>query len=86
MPPAAAGAPGELKLAFDSESWVEVKDRSGQVVFAQLNRPGSEQVVRGQPPFDVVVGNAHGVHLTYRGKAIDLAPHTRVDVARVLVE
>jgi len=32
------------------------------------------------------VGNAHGVKLTYQDKAVDLSPHTRVDVARITLE
>jgi cytoskeleton protein RodZ len=37
------------------------------------------------PPFAVVVGNAQGVRLTYDGKPVDLAPHTRIDVARLVL-
>jgi cytoskeleton protein RodZ len=75
-----------LRLSFDDESWVEVKDGAGNVIFSQLNRPGSERVVTGAPPLSVVIGNAHGVKLSYRGKVVDLGPHTRVDVARVVLE
>jgi len=32
------------------------------------------------------VGNASGVELSYRGKPVDLAPHTRSDVARLTLE
>jgi cytoskeleton protein RodZ len=42
--------------------------------------------VSGEPPLDLVIGNAQSVRLIYRGKAVDLAPHTRVDVARVRLE
>jgi hypothetical protein len=33
-----------------------------------------------------VIGNAHGVTLSYRGKPVDLGPHTKVDVARLTLE
>ena len=56
------------------------------VIFSRLNPAGTEQVVTGTPPLDVVVGNAHAVKLMYRNKPVDLAPHTRVDVARVHLE
>lgn len=84
--PAAAPGPGEVKLVFDSESWVEIRDATGVVIFSRLNPAGTEQVVTGEPPLDVVIGNAGSVQLTYRSKAVDLAPHTRVDVARVRLE
>jgi cytoskeleton protein RodZ len=44
---------------------------------------GSEQSIRGAAPFDIVIGNAAAVWLTYHGKPIDLAPYTRQNVARL---
>ena len=76
----------QLHFVFEDESWVEIKDGSGQVIFSQLGRAGSERTVRGSPPLSVVVGNAHGVRLTYREKVVDLGPYTRVDVARMVLE
>jgi cytoskeleton protein RodZ len=81
-----AVARSELRLAFEDESWVEVKDAGGSVIFSQLNQPGSQRTVRGEPPLSLVIGNAHGVKLTYRGRAVDLGPHTKVDVARLVLE
>lgn len=77
---------GELRFNFDRDAWVEVKDASGSIVFSQLSPAGSERVVRGQPPFQLVVGNAGGVKVTYNARTVDLAPHTRTDVARVTLE
>ena len=76
----------QIRMVFEDESWVEVRDGSGDTIFSRLNAPGTERLIRGQPPFVVVVGNAHAVKLLYRGKSIDLGPHTRVDVARVTLE
>jgi cytoskeleton protein RodZ len=75
-----------IRMTFSRESWVEVRDRDGNVIFGQLNPEGSIRVVRGQPPFSLVVGNASGVSLTYNGKTVDLTPHTRTDVARLTLE
>jgi len=76
----------EIRMTFSRESWVEVRDGAGNVIFGQLNPEGSIRVVRGEPPFALVVGNASGVSLTYNGKTVDLAPHTRTDVARLTLE
>lgn len=76
----------ELKLAFNQECWVEIRDRNERVIFSQLNRPGTQQSVSGLPPFSVVLGNAHGVQLTYDDKPVDLAPHTKIDVARLILQ
>lgn len=85
---AAERAPGEqvVRLMFTRESWVEVRDRQGRVIFSQLNAAGSAQAVSGQPPLRLVVGNASGVRVMFNDRLIDLAPHTQVDVARLNLE
>ncbi len=97
LPASAAGAqadpvrppkPGErqVRLAFEQESWVEIRDRDERVIFSQLNRPGTQQFVSGTPPFSIVVGNAQGVRLTYEDRPVDLAGHTKIDVARLILQ
>jgi cytoskeleton protein RodZ len=75
-----------IRMIFEDESWVEVRDGSGATIFSRLNAPGTERVVRGTPPFAVVVGNAHRVKVLYQDRPVDLGPHTRVDVARITLE
>lgn len=75
-----------VRLRFDRESWVEIRDRNGHKIFSQLNPAGTEHAVSGQPPLSLVVGNAVGVRLTYNEQPVDLAPHIKVDVARLTLE
>lgn len=75
-----------VRMVFEQDSWVEIKDRNGNTIFGQLNAAGSRRSVSGEPPLSVVVGNAAGVHLFQGDKSIDLGPHTRVDVARLTLE
>lgn len=75
-----------IRMVFDQESWVEIKDGNGNTVFGQLMSAGSRRSVTGTPPLSVVIGNADGVRLSYQAKDIDLAPHTRVNVARLTLE
>jgi cytoskeleton protein RodZ len=82
--PAIPDAP--LVLAFRDYSWTEVKDRSGRVLLSRMNPGGSTQALAGAPPLDVVIGNAADVTLTWKGKRVDLAPHTRQNVARFTLE
>jgi cytoskeleton protein RodZ len=83
-----APGPGErqVHMVFEQASWVEIRDRSGRAIFSQLNPPGTEQRVNGRPPLAVVVGNAHGVRLTYDERLVNLAVHTKVDVARLTLQ
>ena len=75
-----------LLLTYQGPSWTEIRDRSGQLVISRLVAPGSIEPVKGAPPFDVVLGNAHVVTLVYRGKSVDLSPHTRQNVARLTLQ
>ena len=75
-----------IKFTFDMQSWVEIHDRNGRRIFSQLNAAGTEQEVSGEAPLKLVVGNARGVHLTYNGQPVDLAPYTNVSVARLTLE
>lgn len=77
---------GVLHLEFGEESWVEIKDASGRMLLRQLNPPGSSIDVSGQPPFDVVIGNATQARMTYNGRPIDLTPFIAVTVARFTLE
>jgi cytoskeleton protein RodZ len=80
--------PGEhlVKLKFEREAWVEIRDRSGRRIFSQLNPAGTEQAVSGQPPLTLVVGNAAGVRVTHNDQSVDLAPYIQIDVARLTLE
>ncbi len=75
-----------VRLMFTRESWVEVRDGQGRIIFSQLNPAGTAQAVNGLPPLRLVVGNASGVRLLYNDRPVDLAPHTQVDVARLTLE
>jgi cytoskeleton protein RodZ len=82
--PAAAGS--VLHLEFGDKSWTEIKDASGRMLLRQLNPADSRVDVQGQPPFDVVIGNAVHVRMTYNGRPIDLQPFTDGMVARFTLE
>ena len=83
-PPAANEVP--LTLAFRDYSWTLIKDRSGRVLLARMNPGRTAQSISGTPPLDVVIGNAADVTITWRGARVDLAPYTRGNVARFVLE
>ncbi len=85
-PPAPSAGTGRLRFSFVKDAWVEVRDKFGRVIFSQLSAAGTEQRVEGEPPFAIVVGNAAQVRLEYRGRPVDLAPSTKVEVARLTLE
>lgn len=76
----------QMRFRFDKESWLEVRDRDNKVVFSQRLAAGTEQVLSGQGPLSLTIGYAPGVRVFWHGQAIDLAPHTKGDVARLVLE
>jgi len=84
-PKVASSGPNRLVVRTEGEAWIEIKDSADRMLVSSLNPPGSERVVRGKPPYSLVIGNASTVTVLYDGKPIDLAPHTRQDVARLTV-
>lgn len=75
---------GTQRLVFqlEKEAWLEVRDGAGRLLVASLNAAGTERVVHGRPPFQLVIGNASGVTLTQNGRPVDIKPHIKVEVAR----
>jgi cytoskeleton protein RodZ len=82
----AASGTGQMRAVFDKESWLEVRDRDNRLVFSQRLAAGTEQTLAGAAPLSLVIGYAPGVRLFWQGKSIDLAPHTKGDVARLVLE
>jgi cytoskeleton protein RodZ len=81
-------APGmhRIVLRTEAEAWLEVKDGAGRMLISSLTPAGIERTVRGRAPFEIVIGNASFVKLTYDGTPVDLRPHIKVEVARLTLK
>jgi cytoskeleton protein RodZ len=75
-----------LHFAFADRSWLEVTDANRQVLHSGESPAGSQLTLTGRPPFEMVIGNASKVTLTYGERVVDLVPHTRAEVARLTLE
>jgi len=75
-----------LVLRTEEEAWLEVRDGTGRSLVSSLMPAGSERALRGQPPFQLVIGNAAHVQLIYDGKTVELKPYTRGEVARLTLK
>ena len=86
--PGASSQTAVLRLAFEGESWVEIKDKDGNILSSQINLQGSELRLDGDAPFSLVIGHAASVRLYYKGKQVDLTPHigSLNEVARLTLE
>ncbi|MBV6822300.1 RodZ family helix-turn-helix domain-containing protein [Pseudomonas sp. PD9R] len=85
--PAPAAAPvagqGQVQLQFTADCWTQVTDGTGKVLLSGLKRKGDSVSVSGKPPFAVRLGFARGAQISYNGQAVDVAPFTSGETARL---
>ncbi len=74
-----------LTFQFSEDSWLEVRDASGAVLAYAMMEAGTDLSLEGTPPFEVLLGYAPGVAITYNGQPFDTAPYLRGDVARLRI-
>lgn len=74
-----------LRLDFSADSWVEIRNPGGTVLYSNLNRAGTGLELVGQGPFRILLGYAPGVTLAFEGEPVALAPHTRNNVATLVL-
>ncbi len=80
---AAAAASGAVLLRTSKASWIEAHDARGAILLSRTVLPGESVALDGTLPIRMTIGNASATRLAFRGNAIDLAPSTRDNIARV---
>src|SRR3989338_4687945 len=50
-----------LRLTFDNDSWVEIRDKDDKILSSQINPRGSELRLKDQAPFSLVIARATSV-------------------------
>ncbi|MBL8288181.1 MAG: helix-turn-helix domain-containing protein [Rubrivivax sp.] len=86
---AAGGAPaapvpaGDLVVQCSARTWIEVVDGRGRVLVSRNLEAGESLGLDGLAPLQMVVGNAAATRVSYKGKAVDLEPRARDNVARI---
>jgi len=60
--PRPAATTVRLELQFSQESWVEISDANRRLLFG-LQHEGNRRELVGEPPFNLLIGNARGVTL-----------------------
>ncbi|WP_462322143.1 RodZ domain-containing protein [Halochromatium sp.] len=71
-----------VELSFTGTCWVDIRDSTGEVLlFGEMSR-GDREILGGEPPYSLVIGNAAAAELTVAGQAYDLDAVARGNVAR----
>ncbi|MFI8373046.1 RodZ domain-containing protein [Pseudomonas helleri] len=77
-----AGA-GKVSVQYSADCWTQVTDATGKVLFGGLKRKGENLEVSGKPPLSLRLGFARAAQVTYNGQAVDVAPFTSGETARL---
>lgn len=86
LPEAATNGLAKLEFNANQETWVSVIDAEGKTVYDKIIFAGSRESIEAKPPLNVTVGNAGATSLNMNGKPVDLAPHSRNNIARIKLE
>jgi cytoskeleton protein RodZ len=82
----AVGNRAWLTVSVTDKAWVQVKDKSGAVLFEKMLTANSSDKIEAQPPLFVWLGNAKATSLDYMGKPVDVASKTFNNTARLTLE
>ena len=74
-----------LEFRFSEDCWVEIKSATGASLFSDLGRSGGSLELVGQAPFRILLGYAPGASMSFNAEAVALAPHTRNNVANLVL-
>jgi cytoskeleton protein RodZ len=76
---------GTLLFEFTDECWLEIRAADGQVLYSDLGKPSRALQFTGSGPFSILLGYAPAAKLQLNGEAVALAPHTRNNVATLVL-
>ena len=74
-----------LWFEFSDECWVRVLSTTGENLYSDLNLAGQTLELVGSGPFRILLGYAPGVRMAFNGEPVVLGPHTRNNVANLVL-
>ena len=74
-----------IVLSFTADCWFEIKNVGGEMLHADLGRSEQVREYFGQGPFSIKLGYAQGAAVEFNGASVALAPHTRNNVAKLVL-
>ncbi len=79
-------AASAVVISFSGPCWVDVKGANGSYRWFGNQKAGAKLALGGQAPYTLLLGNASVVSIKVNGEDYDLAPHTRANIARFILE
>lgn len=82
----ATDALATIQIRASDRSWVSITDAKNMNILDKIMVAGVDETVKGEPPLQVVIGNAPNTTLIFNNQPVDLTPVTRDRVARLKLE
>ncbi len=76
----------KLAINANQETWFSVVDAAGKEIYNKIIFAGNRESLAVKLPVSVIVGNAGGATMTIDNQSVNLAPHTRSNVARIQLD
>lgn len=80
--PAVEGS-GRITLSAHQAAWISVVDANGKKLQFGTLEAGASKELSGTPPFQLKIGNAAQVQLSFNGQAVDLTDKIRGTTAKI---
>jgi len=74
-----------VRLEVAEDCWISIKNKAGTELYSALGREGQTYNLTGEGPFQLLLGYAPGAVLYFDGRQVQLEPHTRNNVARLVI-
>jgi cytoskeletal protein RodZ len=84
--PASTDGSINIKLVFNKEVWMRIRDGKKKTVFEGQNSSGQEKELQLKKPLTFRVGNAQGLSLFVDGKVVDISSYIKGSVANFTLE
>ena len=75
-----------IKLVFNKDVWLRIKNKDNKTVFEGLNKINTEKTIELEKPLTFRVGNAQGLALFVDDKLVDISSYTNGSVANFTLE
>ena len=68
-----------LEIHFSGTSWIEVDNVENARLYQDILNTGDDLRIRGKAPFNILIGDANMVEMTFNSKKIDILARMRTD-------
>lgn len=75
-----------LVVHFSGASWIEVDNGDNTRLYHDMLNMGDDLTIRGKAPFNILVGDANKVEMTFNSRSVDVLSRARTDnSARIIL-